>query len=193
MKQESLFTLITSLNLGIFTFFLLSKTTSTVDPFYEACVPKTCGSQSISFPFWIHGEQEPYCGYPGYELTCQKDHPVLQIPENNYIVQQIFFHKQSLRISNSPVSDPSNVFRNLSHAGGMFEIVSNVANIFLLSNCSGLPGDFLKYRIGCGSESGSLSVWQCLKWKALTCSRSEESGRCCGFDSTTFHFQVPLP
>ncbi|GFZ00289.1 receptor serine/threonine kinase-like protein [Actinidia rufa] len=119
----------------------------------------SCGSQSISFPFWIHGDQEPYCGYPGYELTCQNDHPVLLIPDNNYMVPQIFYHNQSIRISNFAVSDPSSVFRNLSLAGGMFEIVSNATNLFLLSNCWGLPGDFLKYRIGCGSESGNLSDW----------------------------------
>ena len=129
-----------------------------MDPFYEACVPKTCGNQSIRFPFRIHGEQEPYCGYPGYELTCQNDHPVLHIPDNNYMVHKIFYHNQSLRIS---VSDPSNVcfppIRNLSLAEGKFEIVSKVTNLFLLSNCSELPREFLKYRIDCGSENGSLS------------------------------------
>ncbi|XP_057508802.1 LEAF RUST 10 DISEASE-RESISTANCE LOCUS RECEPTOR-LIKE PROTEIN KINASE-like 1.2 isoform X1 [Actinidia eriantha] len=234
MKLKSL-----SLNLSIFTFFLFLETSSSVDPFYEACVPKTCGSQSISFPFWIHGEQEPYCGYPGHDLTCQNDHPFLQIPDNNYMVQKIFYHNQSIRISNSAVLDPSNVcfppIRNLSLVEGKFEIISNVTNLFLLSNCSELPGDFLKYRIGCGSESGSLSglavfendgildhaLESCktrvlapvelygndgigdyldvlrrgfvLKWKALNCSRCEESGGRCGFDSTTLHFKCYCP
>ena len=73
------------------------------------------------------------------------------------MVQQIFYHNQSLLMSNSAVSDPSNVFRNLSLAEGASLSLFPRLQISLSSNCSFFPGEFLKYWIGCGSESGNLS------------------------------------
>ncbi|XP_057855892.2 wall-associated receptor kinase 5 isoform X2 [Cryptomeria japonica] len=34
------------------------------------CHPEKCGSISVSYPFWINNSG---CGYPGFEITCEKD------------------------------------------------------------------------------------------------------------------------
>ncbi|XP_028060464.1 LEAF RUST 10 DISEASE-RESISTANCE LOCUS RECEPTOR-LIKE PROTEIN KINASE-like 1.2 isoform X7 [Camellia sinensis] len=157
MKQKSLSTHISSVNLGIFTFFLLSETTSCVDSKYEACVPKKCGGQSISYPFWIQGEQESYCGYPGFELTCQNNHTILQIPENNYTVQEILYDSQSIRISVSNLSNEClPPIRNLSLEVDKFKFAaSDIPYLHILSNCSlSLPGGLLdSNRISCGVKN----------------------------------------
>ncbi|KAL7240353.1 hypothetical protein ACSBR2_006076 [Camellia fascicularis] len=161
MKQKSFSTHISSVNLGIFTFFLLSETTSCVDSQYEACVPKKCGGQSISYPFWIQGEQESYCGYPGFELTCQNNHTILQIPENNYTVQEILYNSQSIRISVSNLSNEClPPIRNLSLEVDKFKFAaSDVPYLHILSNCSlSLPGGLLdSNRISCGVKNED--VW----------------------------------
>ncbi|CAL5399843.1 unnamed protein product [Camellia sinensis] len=161
MKHKSLSALISSFNLFVFTFFLLSETTSCVDSQYEACVPKKCGGQSISYPFWIQGEQESYCGYPGFELTCQNNHSILQIPENNYTVQEIFYGNQSIRISVSNLgSECLPPIRNLSLEVGTFKFASSdIPYLHILSNCSlSLPGGLLDYnRISC--EAKNENVW----------------------------------
>ncbi|KAI8022005.1 LEAF RUST 10 DISEASE-RESISTANCE LOCUS RECEPTOR-LIKE PROTEIN KINASE-like 1.2 [Camellia lanceoleosa] len=161
MKQKSLSIHISSFNLGVFTFFLLSETTSCVDSQYEACVPKTCGGKSISYPFWIQGEQESYCGYPGFELTCQNNHSILQIPENNYTVQEIFYGNQSIRISVSNLGGEClPPIRNLSLEVGKFKFASSdIPYLHILSNCSlSLPGGLLDYnRISCGAKNED--VW----------------------------------
>ncbi|KAL7260405.1 hypothetical protein ACSBR1_006130 [Camellia fascicularis] len=161
MKHKSLSALISSFNLFVFTFFLLSETTSCVDSQYEACVPKKCGGQSISYPFWIQGEQESYCGYPGFELTYQNNHSILQIPENNYTVQEIFYGNQSIRISVSNLgSECLPPIRNLSLEVGTFKFASSdIPYLHILSNCSlSLPGGLLDYnRISC--EAKNENVW----------------------------------
>ncbi|KAI8023071.1 LEAF RUST 10 DISEASE-RESISTANCE LOCUS RECEPTOR-LIKE PROTEIN KINASE-like 1.2 [Camellia lanceoleosa] len=156
MKHKSLSALISSFNLSVFTFFLLSETTSCVDSQYEACVPKKCGGQSISYPFWIQDEQESYCGYPSFELTCQNNHSILQIPENDYTVQEIFYDSQSIRISVSNLSSEClPPIRNLSLEVGKFKFASSdIPYLHILSNCSlPLPGGLLDYnRTSCGGK-----------------------------------------
>ncbi|KAL7240364.1 hypothetical protein ACSBR2_006083 [Camellia fascicularis] len=163
MKHKSLSALITSFNLFVFTFFLLSETTSCVDSQYEACVPKKCGGQSISYPFWIQGEQESYCGYPGFELTCQNNHSILQIPENDYTVQEISYDSQSIRISVANLSSEClPPIRNLSLEVDKFKFASSdIPYVHILANCSlSLPGGLLDHnRISCGAKNEDVWGW----------------------------------
>ncbi|KAK6157645.1 hypothetical protein DH2020_011893 [Rehmannia glutinosa] len=70
----------------LFFIILLSKRSSGAHYQYEACGPKNCGAgPNISFPFYIPGLQESYCGYPGFMLNCsQEGFPVLHLPQNDY-------------------------------------------------------------------------------------------------------------
>ncbi|KAA8532671.1 hypothetical protein F0562_032704 [Nyssa sinensis] len=165
MNPKSLSTLIASLNLSIVTFFFFPENSVCVDTRYEACLPKNCGDgQNISFPFWIKDVQESYCGYPdpGFGLTCQNGRPILHIPNNDYVVQEIFYHNQSFRVHNAAVLNPNSVcvptIQNLTFESDqfMYDNSFNVSELFLLSNCSvPLSERLLRYELGCAAGNGA--------------------------------------
>lgn len=71
-------------------------------PKFEACEPNTCSNnQTISYPFYIEGIQEPFCGYPGFGLSCGNDgFPFLNMSNAKYMIHQIFYNNKSLYVSN---------------------------------------------------------------------------------------------
>ncbi|GLU04704.1 hypothetical protein SLE2022_218400 [Rubroshorea leprosula] len=83
------------INLFIFTLVCLERKILAVDFHYTACsVSTTCGSQKIKFPFYIPGQQEPFCGYPGFKLSCRNNTtPILTIPKNTDFTIQEFFYQ----------------------------------------------------------------------------------------------------
>ncbi|KAA8532695.1 hypothetical protein F0562_032728 [Nyssa sinensis] len=187
---------------------------------FEACVPKNCGDgQNISFPFWINGVQESYCGYPepGFDLTCQNGHPILHIPDNDYVVQEIFFNNQSLRVQNAAFLNSNTVcvstIRNITFEGDQFiigcdaeygagwglAIFGNDKNfIYALEQCGRrvvapveVYGDDQTNRTEDYGEV--LRRGFVLRWKASNCSECDRSGGRCGFDAETYHFKCFCP
>ncbi|KAL5761247.1 hypothetical protein ACOSQ2_020085 [Xanthoceras sorbifolium] len=133
----------------IFIFFLLATIVSaSVDPQYLACEPKTCGDgQNITFPFYIKDQQQPFCGYPGFELSCNyKGNPILSLPDsdNQYIIRHISYDNQSLRVSNAAIWDTNSSggcdvvssLQNLSLPIDRFELVGDKTEVFVLYNCN---------------------------------------------------------
>ncbi|KAL5553107.1 hypothetical protein UlMin_040508 [Ulmus minor] len=157
------------LNLSIFLiiFYLLSDKNLfvyAVDKQFEACrVARSCGNQSISFPFYIPGLQQPYCGYPGFNVSCNNDIPYLKFYDEFYIIRQIFYHNQSLIISNAVFSTPTPGclprVGNLSLPGD-FRLAGNQSQLFLFSNChdSYSQRTFGDYIIGCDFENQTSLV-----------------------------------
>ncbi|TXG57328.1 hypothetical protein EZV62_018641 [Acer yangbiense] len=133
---------LTSLQLScIFIFFLLTRSSTTasgatVDSHYLACVNKTCGDgQNISFPFYIKDQQQSFCGFPGFELSCNKaGNPILRLPDSDiqYIIHHIFYNNQTLRVSNSAFWDTKS---STSGSGG------NHCDVFSLLKNLSLPSD----------------------------------------------------
>ncbi|KAI3467057.1 hypothetical protein Pfo_023720 [Paulownia fortunei] len=163
MNKDNMYTFLISLDLCIFCVILLSKSSSGAHYQYEACVPKNCGrGPNISFPFYIPGQQESYCGYPEFVLNCGKDgFPVLQLPENEYVVEDIFYQNRSLHVYNGAVlrSDGSSCLpriRNTTLPAAQFDYV-NFTGLHLFSSCKKpLPEDLLRYNISCdSSEDGN--------------------------------------
>ncbi|KAK4492984.1 hypothetical protein RD792_000046, partial [Penstemon davidsonii] len=57
------------------------------------------------------------CGYPGFGLNCtQNGYPLLQLPGNDFIAENIFYHNQSLRVYDSSVSGTTLSYQNGSYA-----------------------------------------------------------------------------
>ncbi|KAL5075433.1 hypothetical protein RYX36_014417 [Vicia faba] len=84
-------------------YFLTTITLSyAVDPYFEACEPKTCGNQTITYPFYIKGIQETFCGYPGFGIACDNtiDFPILNLSNTFYTINQILYQNHSFRVSN---------------------------------------------------------------------------------------------
>ncbi|KAK3440502.1 hypothetical protein EUGRSUZ_B00769 [Eucalyptus grandis] len=45
---------------------------------FQDCTPFDCGKQQISYPF-RHIRRPSYCGYPGYELDCDRNYTTLSM------------------------------------------------------------------------------------------------------------------
>ncbi|KAK6157643.1 hypothetical protein DH2020_011891 [Rehmannia glutinosa] len=151
----------------LFFLILLSKRSSGAHYQYEACGPKNCDrGPNISFPFYIPGLQESYCGYPGFMLNCsQEGFPVLHLPENDYVVGEIFYGNQSLHVINGAVltSDVNNCLlsiRNTTLPLARFNYV-NFTGLHLLSGCGNpLPEELVRYNVSCdGSEDWVLALY----------------------------------
>lgn len=129
----------------IISILLSERCSCSVDPKYIDCAPRNCGNQSISFPFFIAGEQPPYCGSPGFNITCESNkYPLLQIPEDNQtlLVEEIFHENRTFRVSNADLrSNDGNygairqISRNLTVRGDRFQLI-NDSRLVLLRNCS---------------------------------------------------------
>ncbi|KAF8081345.1 hypothetical protein N665_0891s0020 [Sinapis alba] len=159
----------TSLHKIFLTFILLLATqTFSLDPKFEACEPKSCGKgPKISFPFYLSGKQEPFCGYPSFELTCddEQELPVLGIAGEDYIIKNISYSDQSLQVVNSRVSrDPCpSPMHNLTLHRTPFSVIPSHINFSILYNCSGnLWNDFTTYPLTCYDNTSlpSFGIFQ---------------------------------
>lgn len=141
---------------------LLSERCCCVDQKYIDCAPRNCGNQSISFPFFIAGEQPAYCGSPGFNITCDnKKYPLLHIPEDSQslLVREILYDDRVLRVSNADFrSDIGNscgairqISRNLTVRGDRFLLI-NDSRLVLLWNCS-TDARLKKYQVECDGRN----------------------------------------
>ncbi|CAN7098811.1 unnamed protein product [Brassica rapa subsp. narinosa] len=147
-----------------------NKATQTLsrDPKFEACEPKSCGKgPKISFPFYLSGKQEPFCGYPSFELTCDDDQelPVLGIAGEDYLIKNISYSNQSLQVVNSRASrDPCpSPMHNLTLHRTPFSVNPSHVNFSILYNCSyNLRNDFTTYPLTCYDNTSlrSFGVFQ---------------------------------
>ncbi|KAI4313888.1 hypothetical protein L6164_026834 [Bauhinia variegata] len=131
-------------------------------------MPKSCGDgQNISFPFFIK-EQPAFCGYPNFGLSCDNNgHPVLNLSNTNYTIQEILYQKASIRlsdavfsISNSTGCDTLQVANNFTYSGTRFSLVPNQTEMFLFFGCNlrSLPQRLQKYEVDCSAENHTNSV-----------------------------------
>ncbi|KHN06687.1 Putative serine/threonine-protein kinase [Glycine soja] len=156
----------------IIIFYLLAKNTSCgVDPKFLACPPTTCANnnQSISYPFYIQGKQEPFCGNPGFGISCGPNgFPILNLSNTQYIIHQIFYENQTLRVSNTAfsVSRPNTtnskgclplpLTQNLTLPSTReFDIAPNQTDIRLFYGCGSLPW-LEEHKVGCFNETSSV-------------------------------------
>jgi hypothetical protein len=150
-------------------FYLLTTTTlCSIDPKFEACGAKTCGNQSISYPFYIKGIQEPYCGYPGFGITCNNTigFPILNLSNTEYIIEEIFYQNHSFRVSNGVFSRSNtnkgclSPTQNLTFPINMFNLAHSQTNVRLFFGCDStkLPRELQRNTIGCSAENETSSV-----------------------------------
>ncbi|KAG8382903.1 hypothetical protein BUALT_Bualt05G0128100 [Buddleja alternifolia] len=132
---------------------------SAVDSMFESCDPENCGNGPvIRFPFFIPG-------YPGFRLNCyNNDFPLLQLLENNYVVERIYYERNSFRVYDEAVSTTSNHsscprIRNTTLPTTEFHFHDDVIFLHLLSNCSDrLSGNLQPCRVYCESDDDDLTL-----------------------------------
>ncbi|KAL1295931.1 LEAF RUST 10 DISEASE-RESISTANCE LOCUS RECEPTOR-LIKE PROTEIN KINASE-like 2.1 isoform X1 [Arachis ipaensis] len=145
---------------------VLSRTSlcAYVDPHYLACEPQICGNQSIRYPFYIQGKQQPFCGYPGFAISCADGihgFPTLNLSNTSYIIHQIFYHNESLRVSNAAFSSNTSCIsatHNLTlPPTKTFSFLNRNHNkdilLFFGCNLSSMPRELIDYRIGCSEAT----------------------------------------
>ncbi|MED6215835.1 hypothetical protein PIB30_001976 [Stylosanthes scabra] len=149
--------------ISIILYSLLSITTlcTVVDPHFLACEPQTCRNQSITYPFYIQGKQESFCGYPGFAISCDTNNafPILNLSSTPYIIHQIFYQNESLRVSNAAFSSANNKTTDYC-VSATHNLTLPPTNTFILPqnnnkeillfygcNLSSMPSELMDYRI----------------------------------------------
>ncbi|XP_048446146.1 LEAF RUST 10 DISEASE-RESISTANCE LOCUS RECEPTOR-LIKE PROTEIN KINASE-like 2.1 [Pyrus x bretschneideri] len=144
-------------NLCIFILiFLLSEAPAfAVDFYYQNCsVPTTCGRQKISYPFYIQGRQQDFCGYPGFQLSCQGGAD--DDEEEAYPLLRLFAvsNARLLHYLDNSTCTNLSLIHNLTLPSDQFTLAPNQDQFFLLYNCSpSFVDSFPKYKIGCNNTS----------------------------------------
>lgn len=170
-RRDNICSLFISLEICILLVTLLSKTCRGAHYQYEACAPTNCGfgGPNVSFPFYVPGRQESYCGYPGFELSCPAGNnlfPVLELPENKYFVQNIFYRNRSLHVYNTAAAAAADVttsclpaIRNTTLPQGLFDYV-NFTGLRLFSGCrKPLPEELWRYNVSCGGSDWEIALY----------------------------------
>ncbi|KAL8470776.1 hypothetical protein ACS0TY_033376 [Phlomoides rotata] len=110
---------------------------------------------------------ESYCGYPGFGLNCTEDFPVLHLPENEYVVERIFYEKRTFRVYNAAVlrlggESCAPRLRNTTLPESLFSYV-NETGLRLFYNCNNSIEGLSPYlHAGCsdgGRSNGTLAMY----------------------------------
>ncbi|RVX14234.1 Leaf rust 10 disease resistance locus receptor-like protein kinase-like 1.2 [Vitis vinifera] len=139
----------------IFTSFVIE--TLSADPKFEACKPHNCGTgPNVSYPFWIPKEQESYCGFPNFSITCNDEKPVLTISDDYYVIREIFYTNHSFLMSNSAVYDGDSCptpLHNFSLDRTPFNYSPSHYDLLVFYNCTSVPVETLTIPIDCMSNA----------------------------------------
>ncbi|KAL9246183.1 hypothetical protein vseg_019750 [Gypsophila vaccaria] len=110
------------------------------------CISKKCGDIDISYPFLISNQQKPYCGYPGFEVTCTNDNlPYLNLSGASYVIKYISYGEQIIQVVNPVFLDSlghkslcsrSMPRVNVTLDSGVFQFATDQKEIFLFQNCT---------------------------------------------------------
>ncbi|XP_056175307.1 LEAF RUST 10 DISEASE-RESISTANCE LOCUS RECEPTOR-LIKE PROTEIN KINASE-like 2.1 [Syzygium oleosum] len=108
-------------------------------PFQE-CAPFVCDNQQISYPF-RHSEQPSYCGYPGYELGCDRDNLTLSMESLEYRVIHMNMSTQILEVARMDLSDDICLGRHVNTTlnSNLFDYTSSDLTSTLFYDCNSLP------------------------------------------------------
>lgn len=128
------------------------------------CRESRCGSYgpSIHFPFRLLHQPE-YCGYPGFELSCDsKNKTILTLP-NSLILFVGEIDYMSQRIS---LDDPESclilklLHLNLSASPFVFTVDEPYVTLtdFSVFKCNGLPADYRKPTLPCASDRTIFAI-----------------------------------
>ncbi|XP_042493350.1 LEAF RUST 10 DISEASE-RESISTANCE LOCUS RECEPTOR-LIKE PROTEIN KINASE-like 2.1 [Macadamia integrifolia] len=125
------------------------------DPNFEACVSRSCGNDiEISYPFRISPLQESYCGHPGFDVSCIKGEPVIQISGYEYLIKNISYSNNTLMVVNAEVlqNDCHVPLHNLTFNGSQFVLGQTTENLNFYYNCTrSIPSRYLYFPINCSS------------------------------------------
>ncbi|KAG6746841.1 hypothetical protein POTOM_049212 [Populus tomentosa] len=146
----------------IFLFTYLAAQTVSQDPKFNSCEPKNCGAgPNISYPFWLSQKQESFCGYPNFMLNCSDKGPVLAISNDFYIIEDICYANNSMRLVTAAVYEETcpTPLHNISlDRTTPFTISPGYTDFSFFYNCSSKPKDYNHlYNLSCATNSTHYS------------------------------------
>ncbi|XP_050216282.1 LEAF RUST 10 DISEASE-RESISTANCE LOCUS RECEPTOR-LIKE PROTEIN KINASE-like 1.2 isoform X2 [Mercurialis annua] len=138
----------------LFITFLLTNGASLKSPNPNYCPPFNCGNGVIiSYPFWHQAQQhEYYCGYPGFNISCHAQTPVLHLSNNGdfyYPIKNINSSNKSVTVSYTELNCPK-----LTHD---FVLRNSLFN-YTIGN------KIVKFFYNCSLYPPSLPHVQCLQY-----------------------------
>ncbi|XP_057530584.1 LEAF RUST 10 DISEASE-RESISTANCE LOCUS RECEPTOR-LIKE PROTEIN KINASE-like 1.2 [Amaranthus tricolor] len=129
------------LSLLISILFFLIHHSLAIDDYFRECEPRVCGTNTITYPFYIRGEHKSFCGLRDFEVTCNSlNHTIINVSGDEYAILKILYQNQSMNVIN-------NAFLNLSYNcdapihnftldDKRFEFSCNKSEIYMLHNCN---------------------------------------------------------
>ncbi|KAJ6868512.1 hypothetical protein NC651_033555 [Populus alba x Populus x berolinensis] len=146
----------------IFLFTYLATQTVSLNPMFNSCEPKNCGAgPNISYPFWLSQKQESFCGYPNFMLNCSHKRPVLAISNDFYIIEEIFYANNSMRVVNAAVYEetcPTHLHNISLDRTTPFTISPGYTDLSFFYNCTSKPKDYNHlYNLSCATNSTNYS------------------------------------
>ncbi|KAJ4765474.1 Protein kinase family protein [Rhynchospora pubera] len=153
----------------------------------EDFAPKKCGNNTISYPFWISGQQPSYCGYSALEISCSDCKPLLTQSYNSaYYVKQLFYQNGSALLGDMLVDiitgNCSTPQFNVSFSFGPFVICSTNKLVKFFWNCETAPkfsSEFYSY--SCGSNESYVRIYD-----SYTQENSEDNQTSCSISMVPF-------
>ncbi|XP_059453292.1 LEAF RUST 10 DISEASE-RESISTANCE LOCUS RECEPTOR-LIKE PROTEIN KINASE-like 1.2 [Corylus avellana] len=147
----------------------LANRALSVNQKFQDCAPHDCGNgPNISYPFWILDEQESFCGYPRFGITCNEQNPVLKISNDEYIIKDIFYSNHSLLVANAAAywdACPTPL-HNVSLDRTPFNLSLYRSDFSIFYNCTSLP-QYPTYGLDCASNGTTLHSLAVFHEKAL--------------------------
>ena len=145
----------------IIIFSTFEKHTVSLDQKFEACAPQTCGNGPyISYPFWLSNQQESFCGYPNFMITCSRKNPVLRISNDDYIIKEIFYSNRSFLVVNAAVYNEKCPVpqHNFSLDLTPFNFASDHIDFSFFYNCTSKPTEYIfPFPVDCYSNKSHHS------------------------------------
>ncbi|XP_059435350.1 cysteine-rich receptor-like protein kinase 18 isoform X2 [Corylus avellana] len=75
------------------------------------CPASSCGNiHNIRYPFRLNGIDPPNCGDQRYNLSCENNQAVLYLYDGRYYVQEIDYHKYTIRLVDSGIQKDNDSF-----------------------------------------------------------------------------------
>lgn len=151
----------------IFLVACLTKFCICLNSKFVACASRSCSTngQQISYPFYIKGVQESYCGMDGFEVNCGINGEILYSgnPSNTYRIDKIDYVKQHVRVVNARLLDfrdnCDSPMRNLTLMGVRFDFVPNQTDRLYFYSCSNssISETLASYQFPCSADSNAKS------------------------------------
>ncbi|KAG6514853.1 hypothetical protein ZIOFF_025228 [Zingiber officinale] len=109
----------------------------------EDCESKSCGDgRNITYPFWLDGQQQSYCGYSSFRVTCKNNSysPVMTFLDREFYVIDIFYDNRSLILTSIEFLDQQCPlpYTNVTTNTNFYPLSVSPLNteVYFLLNCS---------------------------------------------------------